>query len=58
MTDLQKAKNALPGHTLALCRVHDCPEELILKDISTVRYRPERLTRWENIVMELVREDS
>ena len=44
--------------TLALCREHDCPVELILKDISTVRYRPERLTRWENIVMELVREDS
>ena len=45
-------------NTLALCREHDCPVELILKDISTVRYRPERLTRWENIVMELVREDS
>lgn len=45
-------------NTLALCREHDCPVELILKDISTVRYRSERLTRWENIVMELVREDS
>lgn len=37
---------------------YDCPVELILKDSSTLRYRLERLTRWENIVMELVREDS
>lgn len=40
--------------TLAACREHGCPLELILKDLSTVRYDPERLWRWEKIAMRLV----
>lgn len=28
--------------------------EIILKDISTVRYQPERITKWANIAMEIV----
>lgn len=34
------------------CRRHGCPLEIILKDISTVRYEPQRLWRWGRIVME------
>lgn len=46
--DLQK--------TLDACTTHGCPVELILKDISTVRYDPQRLWRWAEIAMELVRD--
>ena len=42
--------------TLAACRTHACPVELILKDVSTVRYRPQRLWEWNNIASRLVRE--
>ena len=31
-----------------------CNLEVILKDISTVRYKPQRLWEWENLAMELV----
>lgn len=37
-----------------LCQRHGCPLELILKDISTVRYQPQRLWRWAEIAMEVV----
>ena len=40
--------------TLDICEKNGCPLELILKDISTVRYEPARLTRWANIAMQLV----
>ncbi|MCL1887959.1 MAG: hypothetical protein FWF96_03700 [Kiritimatiellaeota bacterium] len=40
--------------TLDVCREHGCPCELILKDISTIRYDPPRLARWAQIAMELV----
>ena len=33
-----------------------CRAELILKDISTVRYEPERLWDWERIAMEVASE--
>ena len=32
----------------------DCHIEMIMKDISTVRYQPERLWQWEKTAMELV----
>lgn len=32
--------------TVERCRRHGCPVELILKDISTVRYQPQRLWEW------------
>jgi hypothetical protein len=42
--------------TLAVCRKHNCPVELILKDVSTVRYQPQRLWEWNDIAARLVRE--
>ncbi|MBD3291702.1 MAG: hypothetical protein GF393_02160 [Armatimonadia bacterium] len=39
--------------TRKICERHGCPLELILKDISTVRYDPERLTRWAEVAMEV-----
>jgi hypothetical protein len=42
--------------TLDACRRHGCPVELILKDISTVRYQPQRLWEWADIAMRLVAE--
>jgi hypothetical protein len=36
------------------CARHGCPVEFILKDISTVRYQPQRLWEWADIVMRLV----
>lgn len=40
--------------TVALARENRVNLELILKDISTVRHHPERLTRWAEIAMEEV----
>ena len=37
------------------CAHHGCPLELILKDISTVRYQPQRLWEWEKVAMRLVK---
>jgi hypothetical protein len=42
-------------HTLSCCAKHGCPAELILKDISTVRYQPQRLWEWAEIAARLVR---
>lgn len=36
------------------CVRHGCPLELILKDISTVRYEPQRLFEWARVAMEVV----
>lgn len=40
--------------TRAVCERHACPLEIILKDISTVRYEPQRLFRWAEVAMEVV----
>jgi hypothetical protein len=40
--------------TREICRKFHCPLELILKDISTVRYQPERLFQWAEIAMQVV----
>ncbi|MCX7846577.1 MAG: hypothetical protein N2595_00875 [bacterium] len=40
--------------TIDICKRHGCALELILKDISTVRYEPQRLWEWSRIAMELV----
>jgi hypothetical protein len=40
--------------TLEQCALHGCPVELILKDISTVRYRPQRLWEWADLAMRVV----
>ena len=41
-------------HTVECCNRHGCPVELILKDISTVRYQPQRLWEWAEIAMRSV----
>ena len=40
--------------TRTVCEKHGCPLEFILKDVSTVRYQPERLSAWARIAMEVV----
>ncbi len=40
--------------TKNFCEANGCPLELILKDISTVRYDPGRLFEWGKIAMEVV----
>jgi hypothetical protein len=34
-------------------KARGCSIEIIMKDISTVRYQPQRLWEWEKIAMEL-----
>jgi len=45
--DLQTTRN--------ICQRHGCPLEFILKDISTVRYEPQRLWQWGRLAMEVAR---
>ena len=40
--------------TRKVCEKYGCPLEFILKDISTVRYHPERLSEWARIAMQVV----
>jgi hypothetical protein len=40
--------------TRDICERNNCPLELILKDISTVRYEPERLFQWATTAMQVV----
>jgi hypothetical protein len=40
--------------TRKICEKHGCPLELIQKDISTVRYEPERLFKWAQIASQVV----
>jgi len=40
--------------TRKVCLENDCPLELILKDISTVRYEPQRLFQWAEVAMQVV----
>lgn len=39
--------------TREICERHGCPLEFILKDISTVRYEPQRLSEWAKIAMDV-----
>ena len=40
--------------TRNICEKYGCPLEFILKDISTVRYQPERLFQWAAAAMQVV----
>ena len=40
--------------TVSTCERYGCPLEIILKDISTVRYSPQKLWHWSQIAMEVV----
>lgn len=42
--------------TRKACEKHGCALEFILKDISTVRYEPERLSAWAEIAMDVAGE--
>jgi len=39
---------------ISAAKKNNCSFELVLKDISTVSYKPQNLTRWTEIAMELV----
>lgn len=39
--------------TRDICAKHGCPLEFILKDISTIRYEPERLASWAEVAMDV-----
>ncbi len=39
--------------TREICRKYACPLEMILKDISTVRYDPRRLFQWAEVAMQV-----
>ena len=41
--------------TLTVCRENGTPCEFVLKDISSVAHNPMNLTRWEQVVMETVK---
>jgi hypothetical protein len=51
-----KAVEADLRGTAEACTRHGCPLELILKDISTVGYQPQRLWEWADIAMRVVKE--
>lgn len=54
---LEFSDKEVRGHlqaTVDVCARHGCPLELILKDISTVKYEPQRLWRWADIAMDVV----
>ncbi len=40
--------------TRRICEKHGCGLELILKDVSTIRYEPGRLDKWASVAMEVV----
>jgi hypothetical protein len=40
--------------TVEACRENNCPYEFVLKDISTVTYRPRNLIAWTKTVMEVI----
>ncbi|MEI7905218.1 MAG: hypothetical protein WCI43_07390 [Candidatus Firestonebacteria bacterium] len=41
--------------TIDICKRSQTPLEIVLKDVSTVNYKPERLTQWADMVMKLVK---
>jgi hypothetical protein len=51
--DPEQVRNDLT-QTRDFCQEYGCPLEIILKDISTVRYDPRRLFEWASIAMEVV----
>ena len=51
--DLDRVREDLVA-TRRVCQEHHCPLEFILKDISTVRYQPQRLFQWARTAREVV----
>jgi hypothetical protein len=50
--DTQQVREDLLA-TRQMCEKYGCPLEFILKDISTVRYEPQRLFKWAEIAMQV-----
>jgi hypothetical protein len=42
--------------TIEVCARYGCPVEIIMKDISTVQYKPQRLWEWVDVAMRIVRD--
>jgi len=42
------------NETIEICKEFGCTLEIILKDVSTIKYQPERLHRWAEIAKECV----
>jgi hypothetical protein len=42
--------------TVDVCARYGCPVEIIMKDISTVQYKPQNLWEWVDVTMKIVRE--
>ena len=45
------------GHVVDVCAEVGCPLEITMKDISTVRHRPQRLWEWADIAMRSVQRE-
>jgi hypothetical protein len=57
-TDQFNEKQARKGIAELLDKTRGCAVELIMKDISTVRHDPSRLTRWAEIAMDEARKHT
>jgi hypothetical protein len=44
--------------TLEICSRHGCPMDFVMKSISTVRYKPQRLWEWADIAMKVVGDEG
>jgi hypothetical protein len=53
-TFAEEAVRAEIKHIIEVCRAHHCPYEFVLKDISTVTYKPQNLIDWVNTVMNVI----
>jgi hypothetical protein len=42
--------------TMEKCKRHGCIVQFILKDLSTVKYQPQRLHEWAEIAMRVARD--
>lgn len=41
-------------HVIEACQKHGCPYEFVLKDISTIGYKPQNIIRWVQVVEETI----
>ena len=52
---MMEARIAEISRILSACKRNGCSFDMVLKDISSVGYDVQNLIRWEQIVMEMVR---
>jgi hypothetical protein len=53
-TFAEEAVRAEIKRIIETCKANGCPYEFVLKDISTVTYKPQNLIDWVNTVMEVI----